>query len=57
MDLELVAVALITGIVTGAVFKTVGVPIPAPPDFAGVMGILGVFLGYKLAEMAPPIPL
>ena len=51
MDLTLVALAMVTGIVTGAVFNAVGVPIPAPPNAAGVMGIVGVFLGYKLVEL------
>lgn len=51
MDFALVAAALATGMVTGAVFNTVGVPIPAPPNLAGVMGIIGVFLGYKLIEI------
>lgn len=51
MDIALVAAAMATGIVTGAVFNAAGVPIPAPPNVAGIMGIVGVFLGYKLIEV------
>jgi XapX domain-containing protein len=42
--------ALSTGIIAGAAFGLVGVPIPAPPELAGVMGIVGIFLGYRLIE-------
>jgi XapX domain-containing protein len=52
MDLTLVALATLTGMLTGAVFNVAGVPIPAPPNFAGVMGVVGVFLGYRLLEWA-----
>ncbi|WP_423986184.1 XapX domain-containing protein, partial [Haladaptatus sp.] len=31
MDYTLTALALLTGLLTGALFKFVGVPIPAPP--------------------------
>jgi XapX domain-containing protein len=50
MDLTLVLLATLTGMLTGAVFNAAGVPIPAPPNFAGVMGVVGVFLGYRLIE-------
>lgn len=52
MDFTLVALATLTGMLTGAVFNVAGVPIPAPPNFAGVMGVVGVFLGYRLLEWA-----
>lgn len=29
----------------GVLFKSVKLPLPAPPVFAGVMGILGIYLG------------
>lgn len=37
--------ALIAGIIVGAVFKLVRLPLPAPPVFAGIVGIVGVWLG------------
>jgi len=37
--------SLMTGIACGAIFQALGLPLPAPPELAGVMGILGIFLG------------
>lgn len=48
MDTILILLATVTGIVTGLVFGFFEVPIPAPPNLAGVMGIVGIFLGYRL---------
>ena len=42
--------ALFTGFLTGAVFRLVNVPIPAPPNAAGVLGIVGIYLGYVLLD-------
>jgi len=42
--------ALLTGLIAGGVFAFVGVPIPAPPELPGVLGIVGIFLGYQLVE-------
>lgn len=38
----------ITGIGVGAVFGIFKLPVPAPPVFAGVMGIVGLWIGYML---------
>ncbi|MFB6114619.1 MAG: XapX domain-containing protein [Halodesulfurarchaeum sp.] len=46
MNLTIVSFALLTGLVTGGVFAFLEVPIPAPPNLAGVMGIVGIYLGY-----------
>ena len=48
MSWLLPALALLTGLVAGALFAALNVPIPAPPELAGVMGIVGLFAGYKL---------
>ncbi|MFB6128887.1 MAG: XapX domain-containing protein [Halorhabdus sp.] len=48
MNWVLVALATLTGLLTGIVFGFFDVPIPAPPSLAGVMGIVGIFLGYRL---------
>lgn len=37
-----------TGIVLGMAFAVVKAEIPAPVHFAGVLGIIGVWLGYKI---------
>lgn len=42
--------ALLTGIIAGGLFAFVGVPIPAPPTIAGVLGIVGIYLGFKLID-------
>lgn len=38
----------ITGAGVGAVFALFKLPVPAPPVFAGVMGIVGLWIGYAL---------
>lgn len=48
MNLAFVVAATLTGIVVGAVFAALRVPIPAPPTLSGVMGIVGIWLGYRL---------
>ena len=50
MNYALVVLALLTGIVTGAVFAYLQIPIPAPPNVVGVMGIIGIYVGYKTIE-------
>lgn len=52
MNATLTAMALLTGIVTGGLFAYLSVPIPAPPELPGVMGIVGIYLGYKTVEWA-----
>ncbi|PSQ33382.1 XapX domain-containing protein [Halobacteriales archaeon QS_9_70_65] len=42
--------ALLTGFLAGAVFAFVGVPIPAPPRLAGLLGIVGIYLGFRTVE-------
>jgi XapX domain-containing protein len=43
-----VLLSLLTGVAVGGLFKFIDVPIPAPPNLAGVVGIVGIYLGYKL---------
>jgi XapX domain-containing protein len=50
VDWKLTLVALSVGLVMGGVFKFLRVPMPAPPELPGLMGIVGVYLGYKLME-------
>lgn len=50
MNLSLIVLATITGVVTGIAFGLLDVPIPAPPNLAGVMGIAGILIGYRLVE-------
>lgn len=50
MSWLLPTLALVTGLFAGALFAFLNVPIPAPPELAGIMGIVGIFLGYKLIQ-------
>ncbi|WP_435099124.1 XapX domain-containing protein [Halarchaeum sp. P4] len=50
MNTTLVVAALLVGLLTGALFAGLRVPIPAPPSLPGVMGIVGIYLGYQLIE-------
>ena len=38
----------LTGMGVGAVFALFKLPVPAPPVFAGLMGIFGLWLGYGI---------
>ncbi|ELK49013.1 DUF1427 family protein [Halobacillus sp. ACCC02827] len=46
--------ALVTGLVVGIVFALCKLPIPAPPAFAGVSGIIGIYLGFKIVGWVGP---
>lgn len=52
VDVALSTLALLTGLVTGAVFAALEVPIPAPPELPGVLGIVGIYAGYRLVQWA-----
>jgi XapX domain-containing protein len=40
----------LTGTGVGIVFALFKLPVPAPPVFAGVMGIVGLWLGYEMIQ-------
>jgi XapX domain-containing protein len=50
MDTAFVALATLTGLTVGALFAFLRIPVPAPPSLAGVMGIVGIWLGYQLVH-------
>ncbi len=50
MHINTVLLSFATGFVVGAVFRLVHLPIPAPDNIAGVMGIVGIFAGYVLLK-------
>jgi XapX domain-containing protein len=43
-----IILSLITGAVCGAVFAAFKLPVPAPPVISGLIGILGLWVGYKI---------
>jgi XapX domain-containing protein len=45
-----VALSIITGAVCGVVFALMRLPVPAPPVFAGVAGIVGLWAGYAIVS-------
>lgn len=42
--------ALLTGLLAGATFAFFRVPIPAPPTLSGLLGIVGIYIGFKLID-------
>lgn len=40
-----------TGAIVGFIFAFLKLPIPAPPAIQGIMGIIGIFLGYQIYKM------
>ena len=41
-----IAISLLSGVLVGTFFGAVGAAVPAPPNIAGVMGIVGITVGY-----------
>ncbi|MFC7062287.1 XapX domain-containing protein [Halobacillus seohaensis] len=50
-----VILALVTGFIVGVLFAAFKLPIPAPPAFAGVAGIVGIYLGFKFLAWVGPM--
>lgn len=48
VDATVSLLALVTGTILGAVFAYIHIPIPAPPELPGLLGIVGIYLGYKI---------
>ncbi|WP_458411633.1 XapX domain-containing protein [Schinkia sp. CFF1] len=46
-----VLLSLGTGGIVGFLFALLKLPIPAPPVLAGVTGIVGVYLGFKIFDV------
>ncbi len=43
--------AMAVGLVVGFLFARLNLPIPAPPALAGVLGIVGIYLGFRLSGL------
>ncbi len=43
-----ILLALVVGILIGIIFKACRLPLPSPTALAGIMGILGIFLGGEI---------
>ena len=46
-DLE----ALVVGLAVGFLFARLRLPIPAPPTLTGILGIVGIYLGYRVSGL------
>lgn len=46
--------SMLAGFICGAVFTLLRLPLPAPPVLAGVLGIVGVYLGYIAIKWVIP---
>lgn len=42
--------SLATGILIGAAFALLGLPIPAPGSLSGVLGVVGLFVGFWIVQ-------
>ena len=45
-------ISLLVGIVIGVVFKSMKLPVPVPHDFSGIVGLIGMFVGSALVDVA-----
>lgn len=43
-----IVLSILTGGVAGVLFALFKLPVPAPPVFAGVAGIIGLWAGYAV---------
>lgn len=43
-----ILLSIVTGFGCGIIFAAFKLPVPAPPVFAGVAGIIGLWLGYDV---------
>ncbi|WP_107728140.1 DUF1427 family protein [Desmospora activa] len=46
--MKLYLLPLLTGLIVGFLFALMKLPIPAPPALPGILGIVGIYLGFKL---------
>ena len=46
--------SILTGVVCGVVFTLLRLPIPAPPALPGILGIVGVYLGFLIVTFFRP---
>lgn len=46
-EIKLLGLSLLAGFFVGVLFSAIKLPLPAPPALAGILGILGIYLGHK----------
>lgn len=45
-----ILLSILTGAGAGIIFALFRLPVPAPPAFAGVAGIIGLWIGYSVVQ-------
>ncbi|HID09489.1 TPA: XapX domain-containing protein [Candidatus Micrarchaeota archaeon] len=50
MAYQSLALAFFTGFVVGVVFRILKLPVPAPSTLEGILGIVGIFVGYLVVK-------
>ena len=48
-------IALLVGVISGVIFKLLRLPVPVPHDFAGIVGLIGMFVGSALVDFVARI--
>jgi len=43
--------AIFVGVILGGIFTLLKLPLPAPTDIVGVLGVFGVWLGYEIVRV------
>ncbi|CCJ33041.1 XapX domain-containing protein [Caloramator australicus] len=49
--MKIIILSVLAGMILGAIFKKLRLPLPAPATLSGVLGVLGVLLGSMLAGL------
>ncbi len=49
--MQIMLIALLVGIMIGVLFKSLKLPVPVPHDFAGIVGLIGIFAGSALVDV------
>lgn len=44
-------ISLLTGAVVGTAFGIIGAAVPAPPNLAGLLGVVGITVGYTIVAL------
>lgn len=44
-------ISIVVGMAVGVVFAVMRLPVPAPATLAGVAGIFGLYLGYRIVHI------
>ncbi|WP_221567340.1 XapX domain-containing protein [Alkalihalobacillus sp. TS-13] len=53
--MKIALLSILCGFIVGVVFASFKLPIPAPPALAGILGIVGIYLGYKFVITVMPL--